>query len=377
VSFTVVAAGVSHESTLHSFGPTAGTADGASPYAGVIQAIDGNFYGTTTTGGTYSRGTVFKVTPAGVETVLYVFGTNGSGDGTLPYGGLIQASDGNFYGTTYGGGANGQGAVYKITPGGVETVLYSFGTTGSSDGNGPYGGVIQGSDGNFYGTTYYGGTTNWGTVYKISPAGVETMLYSFGTAGSKDGNYPQAGVIQGNDGNFYGTTYSGGANNNGTVYKVTPSGVETLLYSFGSSDGSFPHAGVIQGSDGNFYGTTYRGGANFGYGTVYKVTPSGAETVLYSFGGGYAYGFNPNAGVIQGNDGNFYGTTSDGGANGYYGTIFRLSPAGVLTVLYSFGATGDGTTPNAGVIQGNDGNFYGTTSKGGANSGGTVYKLFP
>jgi uncharacterized repeat protein (TIGR03803 family) len=204
-------------------------------------------------------------------------------------------------------------------------------------------------------------------------------------------------LIQGSDGNFYGTTAEGGANSaggtkpGGTLFKLTPAGVETVLYSFGSSstDGTAPN-GVIQGTDGNFYGTTSHGGANqFGTGggvnneagTAFKITPAGVETVLYSFGSSSTDGVIP-TGLIQGTDGNFYGTTSGGGANSAgdtksAGTVFELTPAGVETVLYSFGSnSSDGTEPNGFLIQGSDGNFYGTTLfSGGVHNDGTVWSL--
>jgi uncharacterized repeat protein (TIGR03803 family) len=283
----------------------------------LIQGTDGNFYGTTYEGGTGNGGTVFKITPAGVETVLHSFA---GADGIFPQAGLIQGADGNFYGTTAEGGPSGYGAVFKITPAGAETVLYFF--TSGTDGRYPYAGLIQGTDGNFYGTTYEGGTSDDGTVFKITPAGAETVLYSF--AAGTDGQYVDAGLIQGADGNFYGTTFQGGTNSDGTVFKITTAGVETVLWSFGSgTDGEHPEAGLIQGADGNFYGTTINGGQH-GSGTVFEITSAGVETVRGSFGNGTdGNGMSPRAGLIQGADGNFYGATYAGGANGY-GTVFKF-----------------------------------------------------
>jgi uncharacterized repeat protein (TIGR03803 family) len=266
--FKITSAGV--ETVLYSFG---GGTDGAVPSAGLLQATDGNFYGTTTSGGA-GFGTVFKITPAGAETVLYSFG--GGTDGAAPQAGLIQSTDGNFYGSTLSGGANNVGTVFKITLAGTETVLYSFGS-GGNDGQSPYGVLVQGTDGNFYGTTITGGTAGAGTVFKVTPAGVETVLWSFGYVAG-DGSNPYAGLIRGVDGDFYGTASTGGANNDGTIFKITLAGVETVLYSFtGGSDGKFPYGGLIQGTDGNFYGTTEFGGpngggfgANTGDGTVFK-----------------------------------------------------------------------------------------------------------
>jgi uncharacterized repeat protein (TIGR03803 family) len=351
----------SNFSLLYSF--AGGSGDSADPYHTLIQGSDGDFYGTTLAGGTSNVGTIFKVTPSGTETVFYSFAS-------IPYSGLVQGSDGNIYGTTATGGASGRGTVFKITPSGTETVLYSF-PAGSSD---PYTGLIQGSDGNFYGTTGAGGTSDDGTVFKITPSGTETVLHAFAKSGS-DGEIPYAGLIQGSDGNLYGTTYNGGASGLGTVFKVTPSGTETVLYSFaGGSDGEHPYGGVIQGSDGNFYGTTYQGGTS-GYGTVFKLTPSGTETVLYTFVGGSSDGAYPEAGLIQGSDGNFYGNTRQGGASGL-GIVFKLTPSGTQTVLHSFaGGSSDGANPSANLVQGSDGNLYGSTGAGGTSGNGTFFKV--
>ncbi len=366
------------ESVLHYFGPGA---DGTQPKAALIQGTDGDFYGTTLTGGTNGAGTVFKITSAGVETVLYSFGSGA--DGSQPNAALIQGADGDFYGTTVYGGTYNLGTVFKITPAGVETVLHSFGS--GADGSQPRAALMQGTDGDFYGTTVYGGTYNLGTVFKITPVGVETVLYSFG--GGNDGANPYAGLIQGTDGDFYGTTGSGGTNDAGTVFKITPAGAETVLHSFGATsiDGVSPQAALIQGTDGNFYGTTVYGGPNY-WGTVFKITSAGVETVLYSFFGSGTYGMQPRAGLIQGTDGNFYGTTECGGTyvgtyQGYGscsigGTVFKITPVGVETVLYSFGGGTDGYVLWSGLIQGADGNFYGTTSYGGTYQG-TVFKITP
>jgi uncharacterized repeat protein (TIGR03803 family) len=391
---TVASVGVSplKDSVLYSFsGKPTGSMVGAGPTAPLIQASDGNFYGTTS-GNDYEGplgfegpGTVFKITPAGIETLLHAFGTNGSNDGATPVAGLIQGIDGNFYGTTKFGGAYGAGTVFKITPAGVETVLYSF--FGGLDGVAPVGGLIQGSDGNFYGTTYYGGQCDAGVAFRVTPTGAESVLYAFtsgtveGCGGITDGANPNSGLTLGTDGNFYGTTLGGGAsatdlsNGLGTVFKMTPAGIETVLYSFkgGSSDGAGPAGGVTQASDGNFYGTTGAAGA-YDQGTVFKITLGGVETVLYSFDGN-VNGEGSSAGLIQASDGNFYGTAGGGGYGD--GTVFKITLAGVESLLCSFGANGstDGDGPLASVIQGTDGNLYGTTVEGGTNGVGTVFKL--
>ena len=360
------------ESVLYSFaGGRSGT--GKFPGAGLVQGSDGNFYGTTFAEGASNLGTVFTITPAGVETLLYSFG-GAPNDGSFPFGALIQGSDGNFYGTTSSGGANNDGTVFRITPAGLETVLYSFGGT-PGDGAIPRAGLILGSDGNFYGTTQIGGVNAYGTVFRITPAGVETVLYSFGGPPG-DGSAPFAALIQGSDGNFYGTTNGGGANFYGTVFMITPAGLETVLYSFGGApDGGNPFAALVQGSDGNFYGATQFDGAN-NDGTVFRITPAGVETVLYSFGASPSDGTRPQPTLIQGSDGNFWGTTTNGGANAD-GTVFRITPAGVETVLYSFaGGPSDGANPDAPLIQDSD-TFYGITSSGGANGDGVVFKIVP
>jgi uncharacterized repeat protein (TIGR03803 family) len=267
---------------------------GAYPYAGLVQARDGNFYGTTYSGGTNGGyGTVFKLRANGALTSLHSFGLK---DGADTYAGLVQGSDGNLYGTTTFGGTNGDyGTVFKISTNGALTSLYSF--TGGNDGSGPYAWLVQGSDGNFYSTTYSGGTSGagsagYGTVFKISATGVLNTLYSF-TDGSDSGN-PQLGLVQGSDGNFYGTT-EGGISGNGTVFKISTNGVLHTLHSFtGGRDGAGP-AGLVQGSDGYFYGTTYSGGNTnlnypYGYGTVFRISATGVLNTLYFFTGGNAGG---------------------------------------------------------------------------------------
>jgi uncharacterized repeat protein (TIGR03803 family) len=351
---------------LHSFG---GSGDGSSPYGNLIQGADGNLYGVTASGGANGKGTVFEITTAGVETVLYSFGASAS-DGANPYGSLIQASDGNLYGMTELGGAYGQGTVFQITTGGIETVIHSFGN--STDGVSPYGGLIQASDGDLYGMTDLGGSAGYGTVFKITTAGVETVLHSFTSSG--DGANPFGGLIQASDGNLYGTTHIGGANNAGTVFRITTAGVETVLHSFGAStDGLEPYGSLVQASDGSLYGTTVLGGKN-SLGTVFKITTAGAETVLHSFGAS-GDGAKPYGSLIQASDGSLYGMTEVGGLNNL-GTVFRISTAGAETVFYSFGSSAnDGTSPQGSLIQAGNGAFYGLTPQGGANNVGVVLEI--
>ena len=353
------------EKVLHSF--TGGT-DGANPYAGVVLDKKGNLYGMTPLGGSSYSGTVFKVSPTGTETVLYTF--TGGTDGANPYGGLVLDQNGNLYGTTSGGGASGLGTVFQLTPTGTETVLHSF--SGGSDGANPYGSLIFDTQGYLCGTTYYGGTSNLGTVFKMTVSGSETLLYSFTGA---DGAHPLAGVVVDAQNNLYGTTFGGGigGGGNGAVFEVSSSGAETVLYSFtGSPDGAQPKAGLILDAQGNLYGTTANGG-NSVFGTVFKVTPSGTETVLYSFTGG-GDGSHPDAGLVLDALGNLYGTTSGGGSSNN-GTVFRVVPSGAETVLYSFAGIPDGAYPEGGLALKGKKQLYGITYYGGTFNQGSAFKI--
>jgi len=347
-------AGAQTETNLHSF---VGSPDGADPYAPLVQASDGYFYSTTYYGGTYNSGTVFRLSLSGSITNLYSFGSQPN-DGSVIWAGLVQGSDSNFYGTAQDGGAHGYGSVFRISPSGSETNLYSF-TGAPHDGANSFAALIQGSDGNLYGTTTAGGTSNAGTVFRISPSGSETNLHSF-AGGPHDGAGPFAALVQGSDGNFYATAYSGGTHNSGTVFRISPGGSYTNLYSFGShpDDGAYPAAPLVQGSDGNFYSTTYLGGAN-NNGIVFRISPNGSETNLHSFGTAPNDG-DPYSGLVLGSDGNFYGVS--------IGTAFRITPAGTLTTLFSI-TTSNGVPPYPNtLVQGSDGNFYGTTYYGGTSA---------
>jgi uncharacterized repeat protein (TIGR03803 family) len=360
---------------VHSF---ANGADGAGPVAALIQATDGNFYGTTDGGGSQLAGTVFTITPAAAHTVLHSFGN--PGDAKDPKAALIQATDGNFYGTTPDGPDSGFGTVFKMTPAGGVTILHAF--TEGVDGGDPLAPLIQASDGNFYGTTHDGGSGGNGTVFRMTPSGVVTVLHAF--TGGTDGGLPFAALVQATDGNFYGTTRIGGATGGtpcsacGTVFQMTPAGTLTVLHTFTGTDGALPLTALIQATDGNFYGTTYQSGS-FNGGTVFKMTPAGTVTVLHQFAGG-ADGANPWAALIEATDGNFYGTTVFGGGgncSGGCGTVFKMTPAGTVTVLYAFTGGTDGAAPMASLLQATDGNLYGTTVSGGrVNVGaGVVFAL--
>jgi uncharacterized repeat protein (TIGR03803 family) len=378
------------------------SADGVTPLAGLVQGVDGNFYGTNSALGVNNGGAIFKVTPTGTLTTLYSFCAQPNcTDGDGPEASLVQGADGNLYGTTYGGGIQGPcygqafacGTVFKITPGGTLTTIYEFCSQANcTDGANPSGTLVQASDGNFYGTTYSGGyydgqphgcgDPGCGTVFKITPTGTLTTLYSFcAEKYCSDGYFPVAGLIQATDGNFYGTTPGGGETGYGTVFKITPKGTLTTLFSFCDNctgEGYRPEAGLVQANDGNFYGTAEYGGNKYSYGTIFKITPSGTVTTLYSFNN--IDGSGPIGGLIQSTDGDLYGTTSGGGtANGcvaYYGvnncgTVFKITLTGTLTTLHSFciqADCSDGAFPYAGLVQATNGNLYGTTFGGGTYS---------
>jgi uncharacterized repeat protein (TIGR03803 family) len=321
--------------------------------------------------------------PAQTFTSLHSFDYT---DGALPRAGLIQGTDGNLYGTTSSAGANDAGTVFKITQDGTLTTLYSFcSQRDCPDGFYPLAGLVQGMDGNLYGTTVSGGGLpvclkgqGCGTVFKIALGGTLTTLHSFDL---RDGANPTAALVQGTDGSFYGTTNGGGlGGDRGTVFKISLDGTLKTLHSFtGTADGENPLAALIQATDGNFYGTTGYGGADGG-GTVFRITPTGALTTLYAFDG--TDGANPNAGLVQATDGNLYGTAYGDGANDG-GTIFEITTGGAVTVLYSFCAQSgcpDGKIPYAPLVQDTNGNLYGTTSNGGGSAAcevgcGTVFSL--
>ena len=354
------------ESMLYSFGGPPG--DGATPwYGSLVLASDGNFYGLTSAGGTHNVGTVFKVTPAGVETVLWSFGSGTDGSG--PFGSLIQGHDGNLYGMTNLGGAHSYGTVFRITMAGVESVLWSFGAP--NDGAEPLGSLIEGSDGNFYGETNQANGPNFdGALIRITPAGVESVLWTFGNG--SDAQFPYGKLLQASDGSFLGTSYLGGTNGKGTLFRVTPAGAEAVVWSFGGSgDGAYPTGALILGRDGNYYGMAGQGGAN-NAGAVYRITPGGAESVIHSFNGMDAE--DPAGSLLLAADGNFYGMADNGGIGS--GTIFQITPSGVASLLWSLnGAPDDGQMPLGDLIVGPDGAFYGLTTIGGANNLGAVIKI--
>jgi uncharacterized repeat protein (TIGR03803 family) len=348
--------------TLHSF---AGPADGGSPSAGLVLGRDGNFYGTTQSGGSNFSGTVFRISASGAFTSLYSF-TYGN-DGANPYGGLVEGNDGNFYGTTQTAGSNASGTVFEIDSNGVFNSLYSF--TGGPDGANPYAGLILAKDGYLYGTTYAGGSNGAGTVFKISTKGALTGLYSF--TGADDGANPCDALVQGSDGYFYGTTYNGGTNNSGTVFKINSNGAITRLYSFTGmvNDGANPYAGMVQGGDGYFYGATVWG--YYGHGSIFRISATGDYASLHSFNQGVG---NPRGGLVLGDDGSFYGTIS-GELGGGNGAVIRINSNGILDTLFTFTGQVDGANPLNSLVQGSDGNLYSTTYYGGTNGRGIIFRI--
>ena len=376
---------------------------GAGALSSLIQGSDGNFYGTTLSGGssncTYyynGCGVIFRMTPAGVYQPIYTFcQTSPCTDGSLPAGSLVQASDGNFYGTTSQGGDTtgscqnyGCGTVFKITPEGVLTTLYTFCEQDlCPDGYRPFAGLAIGPDGNLYGTTSGGGSQFQGTVFRITPGGSLTTLHGFS---GTDGNDPAATLLLASDGNFYGTTSGGGANDGrGTIFRISLSGQFTSLVTFcGQTIGPCVYgyainAPLMQGADGQLYGTAYEGGdggclnLDAPCGTVFKITLDGNLTLVHTFDG--YDGASPQAGLVEGLDGNYYGATTGGGSytNCYpygCGTIFRMTPAGDVTVLHAF-LNIDGSAPASAVLSAADGNLYGTTYEGGSSSLGTLFSV--
>jgi uncharacterized repeat protein (TIGR03803 family) len=375
--FSVLSVRAQTLSVLHTF--IAGT-DGAMPFAGLLLDA-GNLYGTTEIGGPASAGTVFKLDGHGNE-ALYAF--TGGINGQLPSSSLIRDAAGNFYGTIFAGGSQGKGAVYTISKNGKERILYSF--KGQPDGENPYPALLRDAQGNFYGTTYIGGTSGEGVAFKLDAMGTETVLHSF--TGGQDGRFPYASLIMDDAGNLCGTTLDGGPQDLGVVFKLDANGNETVLYRFaGGEDGAYPFAGLFRDHRGNLYGTTFMGGGNGcggqGCGTVFKLDSSGRETVLYSFQ--ELHGANPYGGLIHDSDGNLYGATLAGGPSNA-GVVYKLNRQGQQTVLYSFTGGPDGAYPYATLVRDTAGNLYGTTWEGGdltCNNPngpygcGVVFKLAP
>jgi len=389
------------ETVLYSF--QSGTSDGQVPAAGVTLDGMGNVYGTAESGGALGGGVVFKVTPDGTETVLHSF-MGGANDGFGPQGALLIDKKGNLYGTTTLGGASGHGALFKLAPDGKLRLLHSF--AGSGDGNQPEGDLLADKAGNIYGAAAIGGAdftchtkgnglnSGCGTVYKLAPDGTFTTLHAFEHP-DKQGLIPTGFLVADPQGNLYGTTETGGGDKPcpagpisygcAVVFEVSPSGAFSVLHAFtGGSDGAFPYVGLLRDSQGNLYGAT-TGGGNLalcdtpvgqqkGCGVIFKLSPSGALSVLHTFTAGDD-GAGPAGSLIADCKGNLYGTTSYGGAAGN-GTVFQIAPDGTFTTLYAFQGSPDGSSPFfSGVVADGEGNLYGTTEGGGATGNGAVFKL--
>jgi uncharacterized repeat protein (TIGR03803 family) len=344
---------------LHAF---TGGEDGGTLQSALIEGTDGNFYGATLTGG---WGGIFRMTPDGDLTVVHHLSFIEGFTPPQP----IQASDGNFYGTCANGGDFNLGTIFRMTPDGDLMVLHAF--AGGLDGGRPFSGLLEAADGNFYGTTYVGGTFDRGTTYRMTPDGTVTVLHAF--AGGMDGASPYSALIQGADGNFYGTTPVGGQGGWGIVFRMTADGALTILHAFDGTEGLAPY-GIMQATDGNFYGTTINGLSN--HGIVYQMTPDGVVRVLHAFVGSPDDGAGPFRDVLmQASDGAIYGTTEQGGTNDL-GTVFRVCLDGTFTLLHSFTIV-EGAGPSAAVVEGSDGNLYGTTFDGGDYNRGTAFRLVP
>lgn len=347
-----------------------GAAGGKYPDGGLVRDKLGNLYGSTVEGGDpiLSYGVAYQLSTTGTETVLHTFEGEAKNDGNYPLGDLVRDRKGNLYGATAEGGTHGAGAVFKLTTAGKEKLLHSFDGTESGD---PMAGLVRDGSGNLYGTA--------GTVFEIAADGTYSTLYSFN--GANDGYDPSSVLVFDGNGNLVGTTRAGGSgqfNGCGTVFAITPAGLETFVYDFpgNQESGCEPYAGVILDASGNIYGTTIAGGTA-AWGTVFKIAPDGTETVLHSFTSGND-GAEPEGALLLDTSGNLYGTTSVGGSTNCAGqgcgTVFKIAPGGTETILHAFNGT-DGKFPSGTLIADKHGYLYGTTSGGGANSAGTVFKL--
>jgi len=374
---TIAARGGVTFTNLVSFTGVGGACPGAAPYAGLVLGVNGNYYGTTSQGGSNNLGTVFQLTPGGVFTSLLSFnGTNGA----TPDASLTPGKNGIFYGTTFAGGVSNWGTLFLITTNGAFTNLFSFtGTNNPWQGAAPAAALVPDGNGNLYGTADFGGTTNasyngngYGTVFELTTNGTVTARVIFGNT---NGDHPSGGLVLGKDGNFYGTTTWGGRGitgsfpGYGTIFRMSPGGTFTNFYQFGGGEGGFIYAGLVQGADSYLYGAAFGGGSP-GFGTLFKISTNGDFVPLHTFT--YLESGSPYSGLMEGSDGNFYGTTY--GAYAGYGSVFQLKPDGTYTNLFLFN-NANGYHPAGVLTQGPDNNFYGTTAQGGANGLGTIFRL--
>ena len=379
--------------TIHAFT----TSDGSLPSA-LVQGLDGTLYGTTQRGGVSSEsvcapggfqagcGTVFRITLDGkLETIHNFCSDEGCLDGQFPTAALVQDENGELFGSTGSGGDYGFGTIFKVTPAGTLTVLHSFcADSDCPDGDQPLSALVRAADGAFYGTTWAGGTRESGVVFRITPEGAFTVLYTFcSQQGCADGANPFGALVQGEDGALYGATFYGGLNRDGTVFKITLAGQLSSLYSFCSeracSDGKRIADGLTPGPDGELYGVTEYGGLGgscivSNCGTIFKITTSGVLTRLYSFCSEPSCedGAQPVAALVRASNGAFFGQTEAGGGGLGDGVIFRFDPGGTLTKLYSFKNI---VSPVTSLVQTTDGDLYGTTAQGGEHQAGTIYRL--
>jgi uncharacterized repeat protein (TIGR03803 family) len=388
---TAVALPAQTFTTLFTFDVT----NGANPDAGLVQATDGNLYGTAFGGGPNGYGTIFRITPDGSLTTIYSFCETCTDN--YPESALVQAANGELYGSTAGSVEHPHtfGTVFRVTLSGTLKGLDAFSCSLSACSNGAYPtGLIQATNGDFYGETSGWRGYSYGTIFKITRTGALTTLYAFcADGGCPHAARPSGGLIQATDGNLYGTTQDGGASGRGSVFRITPGGKLATLYSFcaqsGCADGETPAAALVQATDGNLYGTTELGGAN-ALGTVFKITTVGTLTTLYSFCSqtDCADGELPDAALVQATDGNLYGTTASASipcsAGSSCGTVFEITLDGTLTTLYSFcsqSGCSDGENPISPLVQDTDGALYGTTDAGGITTGcpaggcGTIFRL--
>jgi uncharacterized repeat protein (TIGR03803 family) len=359
---------------LHVF--NGGPNDGANPHAGVVRDAAGNLYGTTFQGGSNSEGTVYKLNTAGHVRVLFTFNNS---NGSFPESGLILDKTGNLFGTAEEG-PGGAGVLFRLAKDGTEENFHVFQGGQGSEAALPAGGVIMDEAGNFYGATLLGGLgpfPGFGTLYEIDPNGSFMVLYDF--QGGSDGAEPQGPLVRDADGNLYGAALQGGNENKGTIFKFATDGTLTVLHTFtGGSDGDGPQGGLLMDNAGNLYGSALTGGDS-GNGTVFEITNSGRFKRLYSFTGG-SDGKNPNGGLVQDPDGNIYGTTQSGPRQKFLGTVFKLSRARELTVLHTFKGGRDGAVPLAGLIRDSAGNLYGTAFKNFLIrdvQGGSIFRITP
>ncbi len=372
--FGVIPAGAQTYTVLYTYPGTNNNTSGITWPSVMSQGQDGNIFGTIQTNGTYNYGSVYKMSTSGQYTLLYSFCAEGGHcltTGANPTGGVTLGFDGNLWGTTLNGGKGGAGTIFKMSPAGAWTKMYEF--TNGNDDSAPNYPPFQGQDGNLYGVSEEQYVGQYGAFYKLTTKGALTP-HPFNYT---DGASPNA-ALQGSDGNFYGTSQVGGdaTCKCGVVYKATAAGKITVLHKFTGypSDGTRPIGILVQAADGNFYGTTYQGGAN-NKGSVFKITPAGAYTLLYSFGSVSGDGSSPIAGLTNGNDGNLYGVTSAGGSKNA-GVIFAMTTAGKETLLYNFCSVScyDGIYPTTPMVLHTDGKLYGNTA--GNSLGGSVFYSF-